>query len=106
MNRSLRAPTLLLVTALFAAACGGGGGGTAAPATSGASGEPATSGEPASPGAAGEINVMSLWGGSEEEAFKKVLADFKAKTGISAKYEADRQTYSTILQSDHGRQPA
>jgi alpha-glucoside transport system substrate-binding protein len=99
MNRSLRAPTLLLVTALFAAACGGGGGGSAAPASEPAASQPATSGEPASPGAGGEINVLSLWGGSEEAAFKAVLADFTAKTGITVKYEADRQTYSTTLQS-------
>ena len=45
------------------------------------------------------INVLSLWGGSEEEAFKKVLADFTAKTGWGVNYEADRQTYSTTLQS-------
>jgi alpha-glucoside transport system substrate-binding protein len=99
MNRSLRAPALLLVTALFAAACGGGGGGSAAPASEPAASQPATSGEPASPGAGGEINVLSLWGGSEEEAFKAVLADFTKQTGITVKYEADRQTYSTTLQS-------
>jgi ABC-type glycerol-3-phosphate transport system substrate-binding protein len=50
-------------------------------------------------GEAGTLNVLSLWGGSEEEAFKKVLADFTAKTGIQVKYEADRQTYSTTLQA-------
>jgi alpha-glucoside transport system substrate-binding protein len=43
--------------------------------------------------------VLSLWGGSEEEAFKKVLEDFTAKTGWGVNYEADRQTYSTTLQS-------
>ena len=51
------------------------------------------------PGPAGSMNVLSLWGGSEEEAFKAVLADFTAKTGIAVNYEADRQTYSTTLQS-------
>ena len=51
------------------------------------------------PGAGGTINVLSLWGGSEEEAFQAVLADFTAKTGITVNYEADRQTYSTTLQS-------
>jgi alpha-glucoside transport system substrate-binding protein len=99
MTRSLRIPTLLLVGALVAAACGGGGTGSpAAPASdgapaSGASGGPATSGE------AGTLNVLSLWGGSEEEAFKAVLEDFTAKTGWGVNYEADRQTYSTTLQS-------
>jgi ABC-type glycerol-3-phosphate transport system substrate-binding protein len=98
MTRSLRIPTLLLMAALVATACGGGGGGSpaaSAPAASapGASGGPATSGE------AGTLNVLSLWGGSEEEAFKAVLADFTAKTGWGVNYEADRQTYSTTLQS-------
>ena len=100
MTRSLRFPALLLVAAFVATACGGGGGGSSpaasepgASASGGASGGPATSGE------AGTINVLSLWGGSEEEAFKKVLEDFTAKTGWGVNYEADRQTYSTTLQS-------
>jgi ABC-type glycerol-3-phosphate transport system substrate-binding protein len=101
MTRSLRLPTLFLAGALVATACSGGGGGSPAasapaasePASSGASGGPVTS------GAAGTLNVLSLWGGSEEEAFKKVLADFTAKTGWGVNYEADRQTYSTTLQS-------
>ena len=99
MTRSLRAPALLLVAALVAA-CGGGGG-SAAPASEAPASAPASAGSaaPGSPAAGGTINVLSLWGGSEEEAFKKVLADFTAKTGINVKYEADRQTYSTTLQS-------
>jgi alpha-glucoside transport system substrate-binding protein len=99
MNRPLRAPAFLLVAAFIAAACSGGGGGSAAPASEAAGSQPATSGEPASPGAGGSINVLSLWGGSEEAAFKAVLADFTKKTGIAVNYEADRQTYSTTLQS-------
>ena len=71
MTRSLRLPTLFLAGALVATACSGGGGGSPAasapaasePASSGASGGPVTS------GAAGTLNVLSLWGGSEEEAF-------------------------------------
>lgn len=43
--------------------------------------------------------MLSLWGGSEETAFKNVLAAFTSKTGIAVNYEADRQTYSTTLQS-------
>ena len=39
------------------------------------------SGGPVTSGAAGTLNVLSLWGGSEEEAFKAVLEDFTAKTG-------------------------
>ena len=100
MNRSLRILSLLLTSALLAAACSSGGS-SAAP---GASAEPgASAAEPATsaaePGAGGSINVLSLWGGSEEEAFKAVLDAFTAKTGITVTYEADRQTYSTTLQS-------
>jgi alpha-glucoside transport system substrate-binding protein len=99
MTRSLRIPTLLLVGALVATACSGGGGGSpAAPASDGAPASGA-SGGPVTSGAAGTLNVLSLWGGSEEAAFKAVLEDFTAKTGWGVNYEADRQTYSTTLQS-------
>ncbi|MBA2700374.1 MAG: extracellular solute-binding protein [Chloroflexi bacterium] len=124
MTRSVRLSALFVAAALVAGACGGGGGSASpagsapvasvpavsaeasgsaaaseeasgsAPASEEASGSPA-----ASVGAGGSINVLSLWGGSEEEAFKAVLADFTAKTGITVNYEADRQTYSTTLQS-------
>ena len=36
------------------------------------------------------LSVLSLWGGSEQEAFQKVLDGFKAKTGISVQYEQAR----------------
>ena len=99
MTRSLRIPTLLLMAALVATACGGGGGGSpAAPASEGAPASGA-SGGPVTSGSAGTINVLSLWGTSEEAAFKAVLADFTAKSGWGVNYEADRQTYSTTLQS-------
>jgi alpha-glucoside transport system substrate-binding protein len=42
---------------------------------------------------------MSLWGGSEQEAFQKVLDAFKTKTGITASYESVRQNYPTTLQT-------
>jgi len=101
MTRSLRFPALLLAAAFVATACGGGGGGGTSPAASepGASASGGASGGPATSGEAGTISVLSLWGGSEEEAFKKVLEDFTAKTGWGVNYEADRQTYSTTLQS-------
>jgi alpha-glucoside transport system substrate-binding protein len=93
---------LPIAAVMLITACGGGG--SAAPAGSGAAASPSTAaGSPAGPGgsvtAGGSINVLSLWGGSEEEAFKAVLTDFTAKTGIAVNYEADRQTYSTTLQS-------
>lgn len=83
MIRTTQALTFAVATALLAAACapGGapGGGGTAPPGTT--------------------ITVMSLWGGSEQDAFQKVLDAFKAKTGVTAKYESVRQNYATTLQT-------
>jgi ABC-type glycerol-3-phosphate transport system substrate-binding protein len=91
---------LVLVAALAATACAGAGGPGASGSAPAAS-APAASGEsPAtSAGAGGTLNVLSLWGGSEEEAFRAVLDDFQTKTGITVNYEADRQTYATTLQS-------
>ncbi len=43
--------------------------------------------------------MTSLWGGSEETAFQAVLDGFKAKTGITATYAAQRTDYATVLQS-------
>jgi len=51
------------------------------------------------PGAGTTITVMSLWGGSEQESFQKVLDAFKAKTQITANYESVRQNYATTLQT-------
>jgi ABC-type glycerol-3-phosphate transport system substrate-binding protein len=95
--------TLPIAAVMLITACGGGG--TPAPSTGGgASTPPASTGTggsaPASQAATGgSLNVLSLWGGSEETAFKAMLAAFTAKTGIAVNYEADRQTYSTTLQS-------
>src|SRR2546430_10838094 len=73
-----------LVALLVATACSSGGN---APGT-GASGS--------------TINVMSLWGGSEQDSFQKVLDAFKTKTGVTAKYESiDRK--STRLNSSHSQ---
>jgi alpha-glucoside transport system substrate-binding protein len=44
----------------------------------------------------GEVTIFSLWGGSEEEAFKKVLAQFTQDTGIQTKYEAARDFLPVI----------
>jgi len=102
MNRSLRFLTLFLTSALVLAACGNGSGSTA-PST-GASGAPPASSEasaPAggSPAAGGTITVTSLWGGSEQENFQKVLDAFTAKTGINVTYESIRTNYATVLQT-------
>jgi alpha-glucoside transport system substrate-binding protein len=69
-----------LVFALVAASCGGGddegGGGT----------EEGT----------GTVTVLSLWGGSEKEAFEKVLTGFTKKTNIKTKYETARDFLPVI----------
>jgi alpha-glucoside transport system substrate-binding protein len=44
----------------------------------------------------GEVTIFSLWGGSEEAAFKKVLAQFTKDTGIRTKYEAARDFLPVI----------
>ena len=46
------------------------------------------------------ITVRSLWGGSEQEAFQKVLDAFKEKTGITAVYESVRDDYAGVLRTD------
>ncbi|MGH2472297.1 MAG: ABC transporter substrate-binding protein [Candidatus Limnocylindria bacterium] len=82
MARSTRSLAIVaLVALLVATACSGTG----------------TSSGTAAPGST--INVMSLWGGSEEESFKKVLDAFKTKTGVIANYESVRQNYATTLQT-------
>jgi alpha-glucoside transport system substrate-binding protein len=85
MARSTRSFSIVaLVALLVATACSGGG-------TAG--GSPGT----APPGST--ITVMSLWGGSEQDSFQKVLDAFKAKTGVTANFESQRTNYSTILQT-------
>lgn len=49
--------------------------------------------------AGSKITVMSLWGGSEQDSFQKVLDAFKTKTGVTATYESVRQDYATTLQT-------
>ena len=101
MNRSLRFLTLFMTSALVVAACGSGNGSTA-PST-GASAPPPASGEASAPaasgGAAGSIVVTSLWGGSEQESFQKVLDAFDASGDCKATYESIRTDYATVLQT-------
>jgi alpha-glucoside transport system substrate-binding protein len=55
------------------------------------------------PGASGSgnagttIEVTSLWGGAEGDAFQAVLDAFTAKTGINVTYTSVRNEYSTVL---------
>lgn len=93
--------SLSVAAVMLISACSGG----ATPAVPAASGTtPSTSAggstEPAgSAVAGGTITVTSLWGGAEQENFQKVLDAFKAKTGITAKYEPNRDNYATVLQT-------
>jgi alpha-glucoside transport system substrate-binding protein len=103
MNRSLRFLSVLMTSALVMAACSSGTG-SAAPSTGGAASAPAGSAAAGSQPAGsavtgGSITVTSLWGGSEQENFQKVLDAFTAKTGITAKYESIRTDYATVLQT-------
>lgn len=74
----LGALVLALALSIATAACGGGGGD-----------------EGASKGT-GTVSVLSLWGGSEQEAFQKVLAQFTKDTGIKTKYETARDFLPVI----------
>jgi ABC-type glycerol-3-phosphate transport system substrate-binding protein len=47
-------------------------------------------------GEGGTVTVLSLWGGSEKEAFDKVLAKFTADTGIQTRYETARDFLPVI----------
>jgi alpha-glucoside transport system substrate-binding protein len=44
----------------------------------------------------GTVTVFSLWGGSEQEAFQKVLDQFTKDTGIQTKYESVRDFLPVI----------
>jgi alpha-glucoside transport system substrate-binding protein len=70
---------VLLLTAATLSACGGDGGG-------GGETKKGT----------GEITIFSLWGGSEQEAFQKVLSQFTKDTGIKTKYESARDFLPVI----------
>jgi alpha-glucoside transport system substrate-binding protein len=88
MARSNRTLAIIALAALLVAtAC-------SQPGTSSPSGSASSS------SAAGStITVMSLWGGSEQESFQKVLDAFKAKTGVTANFDSQRTNYSTVLQT-------
>ncbi len=72
----LAALVLALSLSIAASACGGGD-------------EEGTEGT-------GTVSVLSLWGGSEQEAFQKVLAQFTQDTGIKTKYETARDFLPVI----------
>src|SRR5438093_8532256 len=74
---------IAFIASIVITACGGGG--TPTPVGTAAAGS--------------TITVTSLWGGSEQASFQKVLDAFKAKSGVTANYESVRDNYSTILQT-------
>jgi alpha-glucoside transport system substrate-binding protein len=48
-------------------------------------------------GGGGSIEVTSLWGGAELEAFQAVLDAFEQESGFTVEYTTVRQDYSTVL---------
>jgi len=103
MAKFPRLLTLPIAVVMFISACSGGAT-PAVPPASGASAPAASAGGASTePGGSavtsGTITVTSLWGGAEQENFQKVLDAFKAKTGITAKYESNRDNYATVLQT-------
>ena len=44
----------------------------------------------------GTVTIFSLWGGSEQEAFQKVLDQFTQDTGIETRYESARDFLPVI----------
>jgi alpha-glucoside transport system substrate-binding protein len=99
MNRSLRFLSVAMTSALVVAACGGGGASTAPGGSTAAGGSVAPGGSSGGAAAGSTINVTSLWGGAEETAFQTVLDAFKAKTGVTATYVAQRTNYATVLRT-------
>jgi len=100
MAKFPRLITLPIAAMLILSACGTSA--TPAPSAGGSAPAASTGGSEAPGGSAvtgGSITVTSLWGGSEQESFQKVLDAFKAKTGIEAKYESVRDNYATALQT-------
>jgi ABC-type glycerol-3-phosphate transport system substrate-binding protein len=81
-RRRLGMVGLLGVLALVAAACGGGGSTTTTPpaasGASGATGLPDLSGQ--------SINVVAVWTGAPQDAFKQVLAKFDDETGANTTF--------------------
>ncbi len=101
MAKFSRLITLPVAAMLILSACSGAATPTPAGSTA-ASNPPASSASTAPAGSAvtgATITVTSLWGGSEQDAFQKVLDAFKAKTGNTATYQAQRTDYATVLQS-------
>jgi ABC-type glycerol-3-phosphate transport system substrate-binding protein len=103
MAKFPRLITLPIAAMLILSACGGGATPTPGSSSTTASNPPASSGGSTAPGSSpvtsGSITVTSLWGGSEQENFQKVLDAFTAKTGIKVTYESIRTNYSTVLQT-------
>jgi alpha-glucoside transport system substrate-binding protein len=46
----------------------------------------------------GAVTIVSLWGGSERDAFQKVLDGFTQKTGIKTKYE-QQEDFETVIRT-------
>jgi alpha-glucoside transport system substrate-binding protein len=80
----MMAPFAVLVLVLTACPAGGDGDGDGGGGASGG-------------GGGGTIEVTSLWGGAEGEAFQAVLDAFEQESGFTVEYTTVRQDYSTVL---------
>lgn len=97
-SRGLRWLSATVTLSILVLACGGPKA-SPTPAPTGPATPAPTVAPTATTPAGGALSVLSLWGGSEETAFKNVLAAFTTKTGIAVNYEAQRDDYATVLQS-------
>jgi alpha-glucoside transport system substrate-binding protein len=75
---------LVAALALVAAGCGGG--------------DEAEEGEQGGERFTGTITILSLWGGSEAQAFREVLNGFTQKTNIKTKYE-QAEDFETVIRT-------
>lgn len=72
---------------------------TACPAGDSGDGDGASPGDGggSAPAEGATIEVTSLWGGAEAEAFQAVLDAFTEATGVQVEYTSVRQEYNTVL---------
>ena len=94
---------LAAVLALVVAACGNGGESTTTTGgdtttTSGGTGTTTPTGSTESPGGeiGGTVTVIGTWGGTEEEAFRAMVAPFEEATGVEVQYTGTRDI-NTVL---------
>ena len=88
MSRTLRLLAPLFALSLVLGACQAGDTNEDGGASPGPGGE------------GGEITVTSLWGGSEQAAFRDVLDQFERESGVTVIYESQRTNYAESLRTN------